>query len=371
MGLIKGKASTSPAAAPGRPKFSYVKRSADEVLERANRRVGNNDGIYVNGAVLFVSREGDNTIRYMPPPSAEKSGEWKHYGVSISAHYEIGADKSQFLCLYEMKGDPCPLCEERSRANNAGEDEFAKQLRPRKSVIAYVIDRNQKNKGPMIWKMSDGMDKDITKLAVNPKTGKVLFYPDDPDDGFDFSFVRTGIGMKTKYSGEQFERETSPLSDDQEEYEKWMGYIAEHPLDEMLVFHDYEYIAKVFEGQAPPPAKEAKDETGKEAAISTAAAEEKQPAKTRPRLQPAAAKAAEQEQVELPTWEQMLEMDDTILEAVGNDFKVEFPADGFPDIDEMRDFIAKAIGVEKPKPAAAPAASVGGSWKDRLKKKTA
>lgn len=364
MSLIKSRTTTANKPKVGSSsKFQYRARSPEQVRERAQRQIGGRDGYFNSDAQFYTPREGDNTVRILPPPP---DSDWGHYGINIVGHYDIGADSSAYLCLDKMRGEPCPICEERARATAAGEEDLADALRPGYRVGIYVIDRAQESKGPLLWNMAGGLDKDITKLCIHPKTGEVLPV-DDPDDGYDLIFSREGQGLKTKYKGVQFDRASSPLSDDPDAAEKWLQYVVDHSLENQLQFFDYEYTKKAFAGQ-PPPADE--DETKSIPESKPKAADKpverpklatrgKAAAKPTPPPEP-----AKEEQVELPTWDDLQAMDEDTLAALGEEAGLEFPADGFDSLESLRTWTAEQLQIEEPKPAPAVAK---GSWKDRLK----
>jgi hypothetical protein len=386
MPLVKRTTTTKPAAAPaGRSRFNfkYKPRTAEEVRERAMRNIGGRDSYFTQEIQFFTPREGENNVRILPPPP---DADWGHYGIALTVHYDIGADHSAYLCLQKMQGKSCPACEERKSATAAGEEDYADALRPNERVAVFVIDRSAEGKGPQLWNVAGGMDKDILKLLRDPGTGEVLPV-DDPENGYDLSFIREGTGLKTKYKGLQFARRDSPLSDDPEEGQKWLDYVVEHRLDEQLIYFEADYISNVLAGQPPPKTADKPNgtdtapvaRTGRarrpeaEAPTPTPAPAAKPRAALRPRV--AAAPAPEPSKAEvdaatggdnLPTWDELQQLDEDGLAQLGDEAGVQFPEAGFESIDDLRDFIAQTLDIEKPAPVnAAPAAS-GGSWRDRL-----
>jgi len=370
MSLIKKRTAT------GRPrtggvKFEYRARTPEQVRALAQRQIGGRDSYFNSDIVFFTAREGDNNVRILPPPP---DADWGHYGVSIACHYDIGPDKSAYLCRDKMLSEECPICAERAAATAAGEDDFADVLKPGYRTAVYIIDRNQEGKGPMLWNVSGGLDKDITKLCIDPATGEILPV-DDPNDGYDLAFVREGTGLKTKYKGVQFARKASPLSDDPEAAEAWLEHIVAHPIDKCLVYHEYDYIKKVLEGQAPAAdtdAEAAKPAAGAKAKLARKAAE---PAATggRPRIQPRGKAAAPAtEAVGLPTYDDVQSMDEDTLAALGEEQELEFPeGEGFGSIEELRAWICEQLGLEGTEPESAPEPAAGkASWRDKLRKQT-
>jgi hypothetical protein len=114
----------------------------------------------------------------------------------------------------------------------------------------WIIDRNNEKDGPKFWDMSWTMDKDIASLSINKRTGEALLI-DDPENGYDFEFVREGKGLNTRYIGKQISRQSSPISDDERQQEVWLEFITENPIPDVLNFYSYDYIAKIFTGRKP------------------------------------------------------------------------------------------------------------------------
>jgi hypothetical protein len=160
-------------------------------------------------------------------------------------HRFIGSDSSNYICLNKMKGKHCPACAEQKAAKDGGEEDEAKQLAYAKRVWCWVIDRNDKTETPQVWDMSWSQDRDISGLTYF-KSGKVLLI-DHPDDGYDVIVKKTGSGLKTKYSF-NIERDSSPISDDEDKQEEILNYITENPIPTVLNFFSADHIAKKLEG---------------------------------------------------------------------------------------------------------------------------
>lgn len=377
MATLVKRAAASAASKPsaGGFKFQYKARTAEDVKEKARQTSGRDSYISAE-AQFFTAAEGANTIRFLPPPP---DADWGHYGMRVWEHRDIGVDKGAYLCLAKMKNEPCPVCEEREAASASGASDLAWSLKAQCKTLLYVINRKDEAKGPLLWNISAGgkksMDTDLLNLCIDATDGGVLLV-DHPDEGFDFSFTRTGTGLKTAYSGKSFSRRPSPLSDIPERYVAWLKHVVEHGIESKLIYHDYDYIKYALEGQAPPATRE-KEQTPTTAAVSTVAADPA-PASA-PKLQRRGAQPKEPEPVQtesdvptdVPTWADLEEMNEDKLIGVAELYKVidNAPRDGFDaggadGNDPFRVWLAGQLGVEVPKPAT-PAAT-GGSWKDKL-----
>ena len=239
-----------------RKRFSYQERNAESVKKRADQSGSSRDFYIPDEYKVWQPKAGDHTIRILPPTWDEA----EHHGFDIYVHYGVGPDDAQYLCLAKMKGEHCPICEERKRLEAEGDQEAADALKPSKRVLVWMIDRNEEKEGPMIWSMPWTIDRDISKLVVDKRSGEVLPI-DHPEEGYDIEFERKGTGMKTEYLGLQIARRSSDLGE-----EKWLDYVVDHPLPEVLKFYEEAYIKAVFAGASKSdddeePPKKAKEET--------------------------------------------------------------------------------------------------------------
>lgn len=188
---------------------------------------------------MYKPGDGANIIRIMPPTWQDAD----HFGLDIYVHYEVGPDNPSYLCLEKMKGEPCPICEERARATKDNDSEYADKLKPAKRVLVYLIDRDNERDGPKIWSMPWTIDRDLCKLVVDRRSGEVLPI-DDPEKGYDIEFDRTGKGTHTKYVGLAIARRESDIGKPE-----WLDFVVDNPLPDQLQFYDYDHIAKQFGGQ--------------------------------------------------------------------------------------------------------------------------
>lgn len=317
-----------PQAGPPKRNFVYRPRTAEGYSKRAEGGGRDFDTYILDTVKMFKPTDGDNAIRVLPPT-------WEgaeHFGLDIHVHFQVGADAQAYLCPAKMKNERCPICEERDRAMAHGDQEYADKLKPNRRVLVYLVNRNEEKDGPIVWSMPWTIDRDICKLVVDKRTGEILPI-DDPDNGFDIFFERKGKGERTEYIGIAIDRRPSPLGDD-----RWLEFVMSNPLPTLLNFYPYEHIAKVFGGAAA---------AGKEDAAPT---------------RRGVSKPAEEETADiggLPSWEdlesmsfeemmQMVEENQTLF-----DFKPEEIPEETTD-NEVREEIAKQLGIPTPAPAPAP-----------------
>ena len=217
--------------------FTYKKRDASALEKRAKQQGTDFQGIIPPDVKVYTVKKGDNYIRILPPTWDDAD----HYGLDVWVHYGIGPDKASVLCLHKMDNSPCPLCEAQMRADRAGDEELAKELKPGRRVLVWILDRNDEAAGPQAWTMPWTLDRDICKVSRDKHTG-AIYAIDDPYDGYDISFEKEGEGLTTKYTGIQLARKASSV--DQETLE----FIKELPLPDILVKRDYAELQTLFAG---------------------------------------------------------------------------------------------------------------------------
>jgi hypothetical protein len=224
--------------------FKYKPRTAEQVKGRASRKTSLFDSIIKQGIDTFRAKQGDNLYRYLPPTWDDSD----HYGYTVFVHQNVGANNSTYLCLRKMLNKPCPICEAQKEAQDAGEAEEAKALRPNERIVSWIIDRDSDDpEKPLIYEQSWTQDRDIVSLCLNERTGEILMI-DHPDKGFDVSFKRHGSGLKTKYASWAIARDDSPIHDSEKVQDEILSYVKDNPVPDVLNFYDYDYLQGVISG---------------------------------------------------------------------------------------------------------------------------
>jgi hypothetical protein len=249
--------------------FQYRRPSNEAMQQKASQSIGNFEGFIKDEYQKFTPKKGDNAIRILPRHANEEAAS---YSEEVWVHYNVGPDKASVLCPLKMANQPCPVCEERARAERRGDQETTSELRPGRRVIFWVLDRKEEAKGPLVFDCPPTVDRDIAKVAKDRETGRYEIL-DDPEQGRDVYFDRDGEGLNTKYGGYQLGKRSTSVDD------KYLEFITNNPLLDTLRIRSYDEIKILFEGgttsSSTPAASEKREEKP---------AEETRPVSSRPTL---------------------------------------------------------------------------------------
>ena len=362
--IAKRGAATGAARTPSAQRFKYQARSAEEVKARATRSLGGGDAYLRDGTEFFKSAPKENRIRPLPPTWDNP----QHYGIDLWMHFGIGPDRSSYICPDKMRGDPCPICEERAKAAEEGEEALAKALKPKMRVLVWLIDRKNESKGPLAWAMPAGLDKDMANAAVDPDDGSIV-YVDRPDEqGADLFFQREGEGIKTEYNNVRVTKKR-PLADDSALADKWLEYVSNNPLPDILIIKTPEELTAALVGTTVEE-KDGDKKAERPAAAKLPPRGAARTAAAPPAEPPPPAAAATKEELELPSWDEVHKASTAdvgeLLEAHG--LRAEAEADSSIDSEAaLADWACKRLGIEKPAPTPAATGTVP-SWKAKLNK---
>lgn len=238
--------------------YEYHPRSREDVERRSTMGGTEYDRILADDVKMWKPHDRQNTIRpiqsfWMDPKKPDRPA--PHYGLDIYVHYGVGPDRASYLCPAKHDKGACPICEERDQVANSDED-YAKQLAPKRRVLFWMIDRDDERAGPQAWAAPYTFDQDVSKVSMDKRTGEVLNI-DHAFEGYDIEFEKEGQGARTKYSGVSVARKSSELGD-----ERWLDYARDNLLPEKLVFYDYQTIAKAFGGGDADRSRRERDDGG-------------------------------------------------------------------------------------------------------------
>lgn len=209
---------------------------------------GMKDSFIKAGIKMFKPAQGPNRIRIIGcPVTAEKCG---HFGMPVKIHRNVGPDKLSYLSLKFHKRSKDPIDELRSRLLNDGKNDQAKEYNYKNSVIYWIIDRNDEKAGPQLWIASEYMiDGPLIEASKDEDTGKYIAHW-DTKKGRDVKFTRKGQMERTQYLNITLSPNITPLSKDSAQVEEWTQFVAENPIEDMLVFYDYAHIKNELVGGA-------------------------------------------------------------------------------------------------------------------------
>lgn len=233
--------------------FQYHRRDNKDWDKRASQQGGEFESYVKDEYKTYAVKTGNNWVRILPPTDRDA----QHYGEDVWIHYNVGPDKATVLCPAKMANQKCPLCEARAQFERRGDDESAKELKPNRRVLAWILDRQKEDEGPLLWPMSWTVDRDICKIAQDPVTREV-FPIDDPDEGHDVYFDKAGEKILTKYSGFQLAKRKSSVKDTH------LDYIMKHPILDTLLVRDYNELKALYEGEASQSDTRSRDTGGRD-----------------------------------------------------------------------------------------------------------
>lgn len=227
--------------------FQYQPRSPESFKARENFRDGGSfDRMFDRDVTMFKPSSGDNNVRILPATWENPD----HYGYDMYVHYGVGPDRSSYLSLWKHHGQPDPIDEASAAAARDGNDKLERELRATRRVAVWLIDRAEEDKGPQLWlSPATSFDRDVITQSRDRQTGEVLAV-DDPENGYDIFFHKSGEKLATKYEGVSVARRSTPLHIDPATKERWLEHVVANPIPSMLKFYPYERIAAVFNGEA-------------------------------------------------------------------------------------------------------------------------
>lgn len=251
-----------------RERFRRHERTAEDMRRKASEGSRDYDQLFVGDVKLFRPDDGENCIRIMPATfglqpytneeldkmsdeeleklQAEEDLYGSGWDLPIYVHYQVGPDEGSYLCRDKMLGERCPVCEAKAAARDPDE---ADELSPTKRALTWIIDRNAEKEGPQLWSMPwSKIRNEIYGRSVDKKHGTPIMI-DDVDEGFDITFNKSGSKDRTQYTSVEIDRDPTPLHDDEKKQDRWLDYIMEHRLPDVLNFFDPEHIEKVLTGR--------------------------------------------------------------------------------------------------------------------------
>lgn len=317
-------------------RFQYTPRGEDKWKAARDSGSKKSDQMFKGDDIKFFKpKVGDRAIRILPPTWDDA----EHFGVDIFVHYGVGSDNGAYLCpetnFNESAREKCPICEDQKRAVRDGDTELERELRASHRVLVWMIDRDNEDQGPILWSMPFGVNQDIMAGCFD-RSGEV-FPVDDPENGYDIEFVREGEGMRTKYKSVRTARRESPLSDDDAQFNEWVGVAVDNALTDICTFYDADHIRTKHVGFADSQVEDDDEEEVEE----TPTVSKKEEVEDEPEEKPYGGLGTAHEL----TWDEVHLMDGDMLFEVNEKEGTGLEADDYDDLKQFADDICEKLGI--------------------------
>lgn len=217
------------------------------------------ESIFKPGIRKYKQRRGENHVRILPPTFGKRN----YPVLPIFVHFKVGPDEATFLCPFRMAHEDCAVCDTRKILLEDGDEEAASAIKPQMQYLAWVIDRNDRDDalGPQVMQYGYKVNSSIAAVSLEEEGGTLVFF--DPYEGYDLTYIQNhkgGAATNVDYVGHKFSRNPSPVHRKEEVMNKWLEYIQDHPLDEILKDVDYEYVKKALTSRSKSSVADDHDE---------------------------------------------------------------------------------------------------------------
>lgn len=207
------------------------------------------------------------------------AGDWSigdfDYVLDIWVHKNVGPSRKSVVCPYRNYGKPCPICEETSKAYDAGDKEKGRLLKAQRRVYYNVISRNKEDDSSMkLFDTSFAWFEEVLRKAAiseGEDEGKAIDYA-DPIKGKTVRFDAVDSELNAKNPALKYE---SFKFYDRDSIEAEVKNAL--PLDSFIELKTYEELEKLMYG-----ADDDEEETEEEE-------EERKPVKPKKEEEPEAA----------------------------------------------------------------------------------
>lgn len=263
--------------------FSEFQTTSQEGFENNNpefRNSSNRISILPNTIRTWKPVKGkESRIRFFP--QIKKS----YFAEETRGHYKVGAAGHSFACPH-MNMEQCPLCdyakEKYTQATEITDEDKVKEIRGVAKQfngviyhIAYMIDRNDMNKGVQAYCMTNGAIESI-RAQLTDENGKI--YPHDhPAAGHDIMFTLEDkkdfakiVGVKIARTPTAITWDPKANTDMAEKAEEWIKFIKDHPIRDMLRFISQEEMSEYAFGSMVTSSKSSSQASSSSSVASSA-----------------------------------------------------------------------------------------------------
>lgn len=170
----------------------------------------------LSGGNFMDLLEGENVVRFLPPPVGSESPfrmTAMHYIDAVP-----GLEKMVvFACPRVELKQPCIACQKSAELNSSGnpvDREMAYKISAGLRIYANVLDRKNPEAGVRVLGFGKSIQSGLAAIRKSARLGGDFTNP--TDKGFDIIITRTGTGMQTRYAV-MADRNSSPLAETEEE----------------------------------------------------------------------------------------------------------------------------------------------------------
>jgi hypothetical protein len=202
---------------------------------------------------FYKVKPGKNKIDILPytvatnhHPQGIKKGE-PDYILDIYTHKRIGLGKKNILCLNKTFNKSCPICEERDRLIEEGNDALAENIKATRRAIYNIIDCTDEEKGVQLLDMTHFFfEKELLeKLKIvedEEGNGAIIFA--DLEEGRSISFRAS----EETYNKNKFFKFKDFTFDKRETAYDEDAINTTFPLDDLLIVPAYDEVKALLFG---------------------------------------------------------------------------------------------------------------------------
>ena len=194
------------------------------------------------GKGFWSPKQGRSVIRILP-----ETGDMEFIFQEVGRHQFPDGKKVYCPKFTSVGALECPICELVDELYSDGDPSsvrLAKSIKLRRSYWMNVINRDDPDAGPLIFTPGVKIFNQIQNLVGDPDYGDIS----DPEDGLDLVIIRTGTGgLDTDYDVKP-RRNSSPLSESEEETSEWLEKVKD--LSFVEVSEDPEEDSELAKGHA-------------------------------------------------------------------------------------------------------------------------
>lgn len=150
------------------------------------------------GVQMYKPQKGTAKLDFIPyVVSDENHGDSKAkvgqlwYRKPIKMHFNIGVDQKAVICPRTI-GKKCPICTYAAELKKSGDDDAAKELKPKDRELYNVIDLNNKDAGIQVFEMSKHNFGTFLEEEINAA--------EDDDPIVSFADLIEGSTLKVRFS---------------------------------------------------------------------------------------------------------------------------------------------------------------------------